>query len=137
MHYVSIMCNIGSTTFPHAPPSQIIPIPLPTSLINNIYRINSNHPIILILQIIRYPRVSKKTVPKTQWRHREYLPPIILGIEIYPVLSQNLFWNNFVEITLWQGCCPINCRTFSVFRTPFYKNTYGVLLLYPTPVSRK
>ena len=34
---------------------------------------------------------------------------------------------NFIEITLPQGCSPVNFRL--IFRTPFPKNTYGQLLL--------
>ena len=35
---------------------------------------------------------------------------------------------NFIEITLRQGCSPVNLLHTS--RTPFCKNTYGGLLLY-------
>ena len=35
---------------------------------------------------------------------------------------------NFIEITLWHGCSPFNL--LHIFRTPFYKNTSGVLLLH-------
>ena len=34
---------------------------------------------------------------------------------------------NFIEITLWHGCSPVNL--LRIFRTPFYKNTSGWLLL--------
>ena len=34
---------------------------------------------------------------------------------------------NFVEVTLWHGCSPVNLLHF--FRTAFYKNIYGALLL--------
>ena len=37
------------------------------------------------------------------------------------------FNSNFIEITLWYGCSPVNL--LHIFRTPFYKNTYGGLLL--------
>ena len=33
-----------------------------------------------------------------------------------------------IEITLWHGCSPINLM--HIFRTPFFKNTTGRLLLY-------
>ena len=36
--------------------------------------------------------------------------------------------SNFIEITLWPGCCPINLLHFS--RAPFSKKTNGGLLLY-------
>ena len=36
--------------------------------------------------------------------------------------------SNFIEITLWHGCFPVNL--LHIFRTPFYKNTYGGLLLF-------
>ena len=42
--------------------------------------------------------------------------------------------NNFFEITLWHGCSPVNLRP--IFRTPFYKNTSGWLLLYMSPESK-
>ena len=35
---------------------------------------------------------------------------------------------NFIEITLWHGCSPVNL--LHIFRTPFTKNTSGRLLLY-------
>ena len=35
--------------------------------------------------------------------------------------------SNFVEITLWHDCSPVNWR--HIFRTPFPKNTSGWLLL--------
>ena len=35
--------------------------------------------------------------------------------------------NSFTEITLWHGCSAVNL--LHIFRTPFYKNTYGRLLL--------
>ena len=35
------------------------------------------------------------------------------------------------KITLWHGCSPINL--LYIFRTPFYKNTSGGLLLYLGP----
>ena len=34
---------------------------------------------------------------------------------------------NFIEITLWHGCSPVNL--LHIFRTPFLKNTSGGLLL--------
>ena len=30
---------------------------------------------------------------------------------------------NFIEITLWHGCSPVNL--LHIFRTPFLKNTSG------------
>ena len=33
----------------------------------------------------------------------------------------------FFEIRLWYGCSPVNL--LHIFKTPFYKNTYGGLLL--------
>ena len=35
---------------------------------------------------------------------------------------------NFIEITLWHGCSPVNF--LDIFRTPFLKNTPGRQLLY-------
>ena len=34
---------------------------------------------------------------------------------------------NFIEVTLWHGCSPVNL--LHIFRTAFRKNTYGGLLL--------
>ena len=34
---------------------------------------------------------------------------------------------NFIEITLWHGCSPVNL--LNIFRTPFLKSTSGRLLL--------
>ena len=36
--------------------------------------------------------------------------------------------NSCTEITLRQGCSPANLE--HIFRTPFYKNNYGGLLLF-------
>ena len=35
--------------------------------------------------------------------------------------------SNFTEITLWHGCSPVNLLL--IFRTPFFRNTSGWLLL--------
>ena len=35
---------------------------------------------------------------------------------------------NFIEITFWHGCSPINL--LHIYRTSFYKNGYGGLYLY-------
>ena len=37
------------------------------------------------------------------------------------------FFRNFIEIALRHGCSPVNFQ--HIFRTPFYKNTYGGVLL--------
>ena len=42
------------------------------------------------------------------------------------VISIKLLWN-FIEITLWHGCSPVNL--LHIFRIPFYKNTSRGLLL--------
>ena len=42
--------------------------------------------------------------------------------------------NNFIEITLRHGCCPVNL--LHIFRTPFYKNISGWLLVYIFPESK-
>ena len=36
-------------------------------------------------------------------------------------------FSNFIEITLWHGCSPVNLQ--HIFRTSFPKNTSGGLLL--------
>ena len=38
-----------------------------------------------------------------------------------------LYWSNFIEITLWYGCSTVNVLYF--FRTAFPKSTYEGLLL--------
>ena len=42
------------------------------------------------------------------------------------VVLIKLLWN-FIEITLWHGCSPVNL--LHIFRTSFPKNTFGWLLL--------
>ena len=47
---------------------------------------------------------------------------------------------NFIEVSLWHGCSPVNW--LHIFRTPFPKNTYGGLLvpiieLYSLNATRK
>ena len=44
-----------------------------------------------------------------------------------PKCDFNKMFCNFIKITLQHGCSLVNVR--HVFRTPFYKNTYGGLLL--------
>ena len=46
------------------------------------------------------------------------------------VISIKLLWN-FIEITLWHGCSPVNL--LHIFRTFFPKITSGGLLLYLGP----
>ena len=41
--------------------------------------------------------------------------------------NYNAFQSNFIEITLRQGCSPVNL--LHIFRTPFHKNASGGLLL--------
>ena len=41
--------------------------------------------------------------------------------------------SNFIEITLWDGCSPVNL--LHIFRTPFLKNISGWLLLYVFPIQ--
>ena len=36
--------------------------------------------------------------------------------------------DNFIEITIWQRCSPVNL--LHIFRTLFPKNIFGGLLLY-------
>ena len=43
--------------------------------------------------------------------------------------------SNFIEITLWHGCSPVNL--LRIFRTLFSKNTFGWLLLYISITSRQ
>ena len=42
---------------------------------------------------------------------------------------------NFIEIILRHGCCPVNL--LHIFRTPFFKNTSGWLLLKILPNGKK
>ena len=44
-----------------------------------------------------------------------------------PKCDFNKSASNFIEITLWHGCSPVNL--LHNFRTPFTKNTSGWLLL--------
>ena len=48
------------------------------------------------------------------------------------MISVNLLCN-FIEITLWHGCSPVNLPHIS--RTPFSRNTSGWLLLYYVPCT--
>ena len=43
--------------------------------------------------------------------------------------------SNVIEITLWYGCSPVDL--LHNFRTSFYKNTYGELLLNQTSQKSK
>ena len=43
-------------------------------------------------------------------------------------VAKQLYWSNFLEITLWHECSPVNL--LHVFRTPFTKNTSEWLLLF-------
>ena len=45
------------------------------------------------------------------------------------------FLCNFIEITIWHGCSPVNL--LHIFRTPFLKNTSDGLLLNIAPKSEK
>ena len=64
----------------------------------------------------------------------------ILKILIFKIVSNMIFQKkanfrrshsevqmNFIQIRLWHGCSPANL--LRIFRKPFYKNTYGGLLL--------
>ena len=44
-----------------------------------------------------------------------------------PKQDFNKVASNFIEITLWQGCSPVNL--LHIFRTPFYNNISGELLM--------
>ena len=48
-------------------------------------------------------------------------------------ISVKLF-GNFIEIALRHGCSPVN--VLHIFRTLFYKNTYGGLLLESHTANR-
>ena len=50
------------------------------------------------------------------------------------VISIKFLWN-FIEITLWHGCSPVNL--LHIFRIPFYKNTSrGLLLTFHYSLSK-
>ena len=71
----------------------------------------------------------------TQWKISRSSPPeMFLGKGILKVCSKFLgeypcrnVICNFIEITLQHGCSSVNL--LNIFRTPFYKNTSGGLLL--------
>ena len=62
-------------------------------------------------------------------------PKVFLGKGVLKICSQftgehscqNVISSNFIEITLWHGCSPVNLP--HVFKTLFPKNTSGGLLL--------
>ena len=58
------------------------------------------------------------------------LQQIILIIIIIIIINNNNNNNNnnFIEITLSHGCFPVNF--LHIFRTPFYKNSFGGLLVF-------
>ena len=43
--------------------------------------------------------------------------------------------SNFIEITLWHGCFPVNL--LHMFRTPFLRNTCRLMLLYMLALAIK
>ena len=61
------------------------------------------------------------------WKGRSYNMLKIYRLTLCrSVISIKLLWN-FIEIALQHGCYPVNL--IHIFKTPFYKNTYGGLLL--------
>ena len=71
--------------------------------------------------------------------HTESLLPFFIIYNKYPqkqpprlvltkMCSEKMLWN-FIEITFWHGCSSVNL--LHIFRTRFYKNIYGGLLLDP------
>ena len=62
-------------------------------------------------------------------------PEVLLGKGILKICSKyteehpcrSVMLCNFIEITLWHGCSPVNL--LHIFSTPFPKNTYGGLHL--------
>ena len=67
--------------------------------------------------------------------YRSSHPEVFLRKDILRICSKftgethaEKFLCNFIEITLWHGCSPVNL--LHIFRTPFPRNTSGWLLLF-------
>ena len=64
--------------------------------------------------------------------NRSSHPGVLLGkgaLKIYSKYTgENPCQSNFIEIAIWHGLSPANL--LHIFRTSFYKNTSGGLLLY-------
>ena len=60
----------------------------------------------------------------------EYFSKFILRFSLgtQQVLTSIKFLCNFIEITLWHGCSPVNL--LHIFRSPFSKKTSGRVLLH-------
>ena len=58
-----------------------------------------------------------------------YIFPVLVVVSVSVLFSQfsQLLWN-FIEITLWHGCSPVNL--LHIFRKPFLKDTSEWLLLF-------
>ena len=56
-----------------------------------------------------------------------YIFPVLVVVSVLFSQFSQLFCN-FIEITLWHGCSPVNLP--HIFRTSFPKNTSGELLLF-------
>ena len=73
------------------------------------------------------------------WHYRSSHPPVFLAKCVLKIwikfTGEYPCWDaisikllcNFIEIALQHGCSPVNL--LHIFRAPFYKNTYGRLLL--------
>ena len=72
-------------------------------------------------------------------KNRSSRPEVFLEKGVLKICSkfarEHLYWSaisikfqrNFIEITYWHGCSPVNL--LHIFRNPFLKNTSGWLLL--------
>ena len=92
------------------------------------------------LNIIKEILALLKCFPKQLWIFRSNLPEVFLRKGVPKIYSKFIgehpcrsvilikLQSNFIEITLEHGCYPVNL--LHILRTPFYKNTSGVLLLY-------
>ena len=80
----------------------------------------------------------KKSNLKMLENFRSSSPEVLLGKDVLKIYSKFTGEHpcqsvisikqlcNFIEITLWNGCYPVN--SLHRFRTALYKNTYGGLL---------
>ena len=57
----------------------------------------------------------------------------VISIKLLCNFIEIALWNRCCPVTLWNRCCPVTlwnrCCPVSIFKTPFPKNTSGGLLL--------
>ena len=80
---------------------------------------------------------KRKRLQRQDWRDlshfsRSSRPEVFLRKVVLKICSKftgDPWRSNFIEITLWHGCFPVNLP--HIFRTSFPRNTSGWLLLRP------